>query len=207
MTRDPFEKKKIQTPAPASGWSQPAGAVWGDSADEPKADRAEPESHSYLDKIPTADWQPKKRKKDTRKRDKARKLSLLPKNKQSVEKHAAALNVPKYEIARYLLEYGMDAVLKGDMVLESHLTPTGLTLYPAKQSKYRKHRRTMHSALKVSTYRGIPDDTWEQLKALEPNYPFWQVINKLIEYGLAQLESGILKPDTQPTGALTLYKI
>ena len=203
MTRDPFAQKKKQPPAPASGWSQPAGAVWGDSADEPKADRAEPVSHSYLDNIPTADWHPKKRKKDTRQREKSRWLSLLPENKQRIKKYTDTLNVPEYELVRYLLEYGLEQVANGNLVFESHLDQTGLTLYP-NEKRPRKSRKD-RSTLVNTAYRGIPDETWDQLKMLARNHPIWQVANKLIEHSLEQLASGRLNPNPQASGIQTLY--
>ncbi|MFH1633115.1 MAG: hypothetical protein ABIG63_03775 [Chloroflexota bacterium] len=202
--RNPFANQDEQLApesTPASGLAQPQAAPWG-SLDAAKI-QPEPDQRSHITSIPTADWQPKKRKKDTRQRAKSRWLSLLPENKQRIKKYTDALNVPEYELVRYLLEYGLDQVANGYLIFESHLDQTGLTLYPNEQ-RPRKSRKDRLN-LVHTTYRGIPDETWDQLKTLARNHPIWQVANKLIEHSLEQLASGQLNPNPQSSGIKTLY--
>lgn len=206
MSRDPFAKQDTQQKplAPASGWapSTDDGDVWPIS-DEPETDSAKPTAHRYLDDIPTADWQPKERKKDTRTREKSHWLPLLKQNKQGVVKYAGALNVPEYELVRYLLENGLGQIADGSLVFKAQLAETGLTLYPD-EMRGRGHRKVQRDLVNTS-YRGIPDETWSELKMLARDYPIWQVANKLIEHGLEQLACGQLAPHPQHTGIRTLY--
>jgi hypothetical protein len=160
-------------------------------------------SHAHIEGIPTANWQAQVRKKDTRQRERARKLPLLPLHKKALTKYAGKLNVPERELARYLLEFGLDQVEQGNLQFEPRLAQNGLTLYP-QEKKTRKTRRG-NPDLQSTTCRGIPDEIWDGLKNLAQNYPLWQVINKLLEFGIEQLESGqlILKP--KHSGIQTLY--
>ena len=204
--RNPFADQDEQLApesTPASGWTQPPAAPWGslDAAEvQPK-----PDQRSHITSIPTANWQPKKRKKDTRKRAKSRKFSLSVENKQKIKKYTGVLNVPEYELVRYLLEYGLEQIANGNLVFESHLDQTGLTLYPNEHRLRRRRKGSRRSNLVDTTYRGIPDEIWDQLKTLARDYPIWQVVNKLLEYSLAQLASGQLQPRPQHTGIQTLY--
>jgi hypothetical protein len=193
MSRNPFETQPDVSP-PAAHPLAPGG---------PAPEETQPAPRSHITSIPTANWKPKKRKRDTRKRAKSRKLSLIQENKRGIEKQANRLNVPEYELVRYLLEYGLDQVANGNLVFESQLSPAGLTLYPREKRRRRKVRS--RSRLVNTTYRGIPDETWELLKALASNYPIWQVANKLIEHGIEHLEIGQLDPNPKATGVQTLY--
>ena len=207
MPRNPIDEvlsdKRVSgdgAPAPPSGWSG-----WGTSLNEgtsglPVQMPAKPD---YLDGIPAADWHPPQRKKDKRKRKKSRWIPLIKSNKKAVEKRAAALGVPAYELVRYLLEYGLGAVQTGELVLEPQLEPAGLTLYPAEMRA--RQRRPQKVTLVNASYRGIPNETWDQIKELARSVPTWQVANRLIEYGLAQIDAGRLRPQPQNVGVRTLY--
>ena len=190
MQRDPFE----ETLAPPRKWGS-----WTD------AERSAPpaEQPDYLGSIPAADWKPRKRRKDQRKREKSRWIPLRRPTKKALEKRATALGVPAWELVRYLLEYGLAAVQSGDLELIPQLEPAGLTLYPAEQ-RTRQRRRKQHDLVNAS-YRGIPDATWENVKALAQSFPVWQVANKLIEYGLEQMDAGRLQPQPKNIGVRTLY--
>ena len=193
--RNPFQRQPDQeTKFPRS---------WDDiSAAEP----AEPGANSaaaHILEIPAATWQPKPRKKDARKRAKARKIPLLPANKDALARHASRLNVRTYELIRYLLEYGLEQLALGNLQFEPRLSPTGLTLFPDEQQPRKPRRRGVK--LQNTTCRGIPDETWDELKKLAEAYPMWQVINKLLEFGIARIESGDLVLQPQPSGVHTLY--
>ena len=173
--------------------------------DRPPAEIHESSSgRAHIDGIPTANWQPRPRKKDTRKRPKTHWLSLIAQNKERLEKQADALNVPEYEFVRFLLEYGLGQVVEGSLILKPQLSQEGLTLYP-KEKRGRRKSRKGRADLVNTTYRGIPDETWEALKSLARHYPIWQVANKLIEHGLSHLENGELNLHPQSYGTKTLY--
>ncbi len=206
MSRNPFAKEQNEQstdPPPAAGWAQSANdKPWGAGAlEESQPDPAAPRAH--IASIPAADWQPKERQKDTRKREKSHWLPLLKQNKQGVVQHAGALNVPEYELVRYLLENGLGQVADGSLVFEAQLAETGLTLYPD-EMRGRGHRKVPRDLVNTS-YRGIPAETWSELKMLARDYPIWQVANKLIEHGLEQIACGQLAPRPQHTGIRTLY--
>lgn len=195
MSRNPF------APQP-DDWKEPKPVTPPGSGDTPAKNIQVERSH--ITGIPSADWRPRQPKKDTRKREKSRWLSFLTQNKQCIEKHANALNVPEYELVRYLLEYGLDQTANGQLILEPQLSQEGLTLYPNERRGARKSRKG-RADLVNATYRSIPDETWEALKTLARDYPIWQVANRLIEHGLVHLESGDLNPKPQSSGIQTLY--
>jgi hypothetical protein len=201
MGRNPFDKlsqpstENDEQIAPPPGLDTPEG----------EADAIEtstPPERSHIEGIPTADWQPKPRKQDTRKREKTRKVSLLPEIQQRLRKHTNALNVPEYELVRYLLEYGLEQIAAGHLVFEAQLADGGLTLYP---NQKRRKTRSRKPEMVNTAYRGIPDETWDQIKNLTTAYPIWQIINKLLEYGFEQMESGALRPQPQHNGVGTLF--
>lgn len=198
-----FSEKGTET----TGWAEtdlPGHPATNEAVEVPEP-RAEdtPSGRSHIEGIPTAQWQPKPRKKDMRKRETPRKLPLIPSNKTGIETHAGRLNIPAYELLRYLLEYGLDQVEHGNLHFEPQLAPNGLTLYP-QEAKPRK-TRTKRSDLIKTAYRGIPDKTWNELKKLATYYPLWQVLNKLLEFGIEQLEGGELILTPQHIGTKTLY--
>lgn len=206
MSRNPFAPEQNEHPtvsSPATGWAQSANdRPWGaDALEESQPEPAAPRSH--IASIPAADWQPKERKKDTRKREKSHWLPLLKQNKQGVVEHAGALNVPEYELVRYLLENGLRQIVDGSLVFEAQLAETGLTLYPD-EMRGRGHHKVQRDLVNTS-YRGIPNETWSELKMLARDYPIWQVANKLIEHGLEQIARGQLALQPQHTGMRTLY--
>lgn len=193
MGRNPFDKQpksdteSAEQIAPPPGLDTPEG-------DADSTETSTPPERSHIEGIPTADWKPKPRQQDTRKRAQARKLSLFPKNKQAITKHANDLNVPEQELIRYLLEYGLEQVDTGQLTFEPKLSREGLTLYPHEKQARKTKTRSGYTNLTSTTCRGIPAETWARVKALAPSYPLWQVINKLIEHGLAQLANGQLQP-------------
>jgi hypothetical protein len=160
------------------------------------------ETPGYLDGIPVADWRPPKRKKDLRDRKKSRFLQIIERNKNRIEKAAKDLSVPEYEIIRYLLDYGLDHIQSGSLVIEPQLAQTGLTLYPDEPVGRRRRR---NQALVNTSCRGIPDLAWEAFKAYAENVPLWQVLNCILEYGLDQIENGQLRPQPAHINAYTLY--
>ena len=109
MGRNPFDKSQKPQPESSEQIDLPPG--WNVSKDKTDpTGSASPPARTHIEGIPTADWQPKPRQKDTRKRTKARKLSLFQKNKQALTKYASNLKVPEHELVRYLLEYGLEQV-------------------------------------------------------------------------------------------------
>ncbi len=204
-SRDPFAQKNKQPPAPASGWAQPAGVAWGDSADEPKAERVEPESHSYLDNIPTADWQPKKRKKDTRKRGAVLFVRNIYDLKSPLKKISNNLGVPRDMLVRFLLEQGLASHRKGTRPLEPVMDQR-LTLYP-NEAAPRKHRKSVNQ--KGVGFRGLPPELSKQLQsaANELGIPIWQVIRSFLEQGISDYRSGQLNINPTPVQVqtFTLY--
>jgi len=156
----------------------------------------------YLEGIPSADWQPPKRKKDLRDRKKSRFLQIIARNKHRLEKVARDLHVPEYEIIRYLLDYGLNQIRSGALEIEPQLAQTGLTLYPD-EPVGRKRRRSQ--ALVNTSCRGIPDPTWQALKTYAVNIPLWEILNCLLEHGLDQIENGSLRPQPAQIKAYTLY--
>jgi hypothetical protein len=156
----------------------------------------------YLEGIPAANWQPRKRKKDLRERKKSRFLQIIERNKVRIEKVAKDLYVPEYEIIRYLLDYGLSQIRSGSLVIEPQLAQTGLTLYPDEPVGRRRRRS---QALINTSCRGIPDPTWQTIKAIAVDVPLWQVLNCLLEHGLEQIENGELKPQPAQINAYTLY--
>ena len=181
MSRNPFD-----TPSASGGW-QSLGTP---------AERDD----SHIREIPAATWRERKRK-DTRKRARARAILLLPRVKEGLEKWAQRLGVPRYEVTRYLLEYGLEAVGRGSISIEPRLAQDGLTLYP---HEHPRRRRKAPRTVRI-TERGIPDVTWERLAALADVVPLWQVVNYLLEHGLNALESGQLRPRPHQSGTYTLY--
>ena len=206
MSRNPFappsdDQKNPKSITPPGS----SGTPWESETPERSSQAASPTSpRSHINGIPTADWQPRQHKKDTRKRGKSRKLPLIQKNWDGIKKYTSHLDVPEYELVRYLLEYGLDQADKGSLVFEPQLSQEGLTLYPKEKRSTRKSRKG-RADLVSATYRGIPDETWETLKTLASDYPIWQVANKLIEGGIDGLESGELNPNPQSSGTKTLY--
>ena len=201
MGRNPFDKSQKPLPESAEQIDLPPG--WNTTEDE--SDPTEPTSppeRSHIEGIPTADWKPKPRKQDTRKRERPRKVSLLPNIRNRLKKHTVALNVPEYELVRYLLEYGLEQIAAGHLVFEAQLADGGLTLYPHQK---RRKTRSRKPEMVDTSYRGIPDETWEQVKNLATAYPIWQIINKILEYGFDQMESGALRPQPQHSGVGTLF--
>ncbi len=190
MARNPFDPSP-QEDSP-QGW-QPL-----DGWRKPTPEGVSPESH--IREIPTATWQ-EPRRKDTRKRGRARALHLFPRTKERLEKWARRLGVPRYELSRYLLEYSLTALEYGRLTLEPQLSTDGLTLYPQENTR---RRRRKPPTVRL-TERGIPDATWEQVRTLAAVVPLWQVVNYLVEHGLAALDSGQLQPQPHQSSTFTLY--
>jgi hypothetical protein len=201
MGRNPFDKsQKSDTEsneqiAPPPGSDTPEG-------DATSTETSTPPERSHIEGIPTADWQPKPRKQDTRKRSKSRKVPLLPEIRKRLLAHIEQLGVPGYELVRYLLEYGLDEVDAGRLVFEAQLAEGGLTLYPEEK---RRNNRRRTSRMVDAVYRNIPDETWDRVKDLASAYPIWQIANKMLEYGMDQIESGKLQLRPKPSGTKTLF--
>ncbi len=191
MARNPFDPSPQAEDSP-QGW-QPL-----DGWRKPAPEGVSPENH--IREIPTATWQ-EPRRKDTRKRPPTRTLLLLPRVKERLEKWAQRLGVPRYELTRYLLEYSLTALEYGRLSLEPQLSLDGLSLYPQEQ-KRRKRRKPRTE--KISE-RGIPAETWQRIVAQARVVPVWQVVNYLLEHGLAALESGQLRPQPQHRRVFSLY--
>jgi len=195
MARNPFGKKD-------DGLSLGLGKGWAELAPDLTASTPTSVPEDHIASIPTANWQPRKRKKDKRNRGKGRAIYFLPQTKNRLERHANQLGVPRYEMTRYLLEYALDAVDDRRLIFEPELSPTGLTLYP---DENRNKRRRKAPPLVRVTERGIPDETWSRITQIADVVPVWQVVNRMLEYGMDALESGQLQPQPHRSGTFTLY--
>jgi hypothetical protein len=159
----------------------------------------------FLSDIPVADWAPAERKPDRRKREKAYFIQLIPENKTRLERLATRLQVPRYELVRYLLSYSLAAYRTGELQLEHQLTHQGLSLYPL-QAK-RRRRKTYHQLQKTSV-RGLPEELWQVLKniaEIQLDVPLWQVINRFLEHAFASYDSGKLSIQPEAVSRYSLY--
>lgn len=118
---------------------------------------------------------------------------------------AERLGVPAGEVARYLLEYGLQAVENGALRMEPTLAEGRRTLFPPSgwnASSYvpvngAKRRKKKGGAARVS-YRGIPDETVQAVEALASRLvtPIGEVARRLLEFGLEAYEAGNLPMQT-----------
>jgi len=159
----------------------------------------------FLSDIPVADWTPAKRKPDQRIREKSRFLQLLPENQTRLEKVATRLQVPQYELIRYLLSYSLTAHRTEQLKLEHQLTRQGLSLYPL---QVKRRRRKRSCKLTNTSVRGLPDELWQVIKNIaekQLQVPLWQVINRFIEFGLESYERGALHIQPEAVAGYSLY--
>ena len=200
--RNPFLQRGGSSPAspPSQGWDS-----WGASSTEQTGAVTEPEPQDaaapHIMQIPSATWKKQKRP-DRRARGKGRSILFLPKIKQRLDRQANRLGVPRYELTRYLLEFGLDAVSNGTLQFDYQLTQVGLTLYPDEKPRRRTHRAPKRVRV---TERGIPDETWARVIALTDMVPIWQIVNRLLEYGLDEMDAGRLRLQVHRSGSYTLY--
>lgn len=129
---------------------------------------------------------------------------------------AGDLLVPAGEVARFLLEYALQAYACGDLNLNPRPNPQRLrmTLFPTANtlrlpgSASRSSRRKQDAALwrVIVTWRCFPPELKNELSALACedglNVPVGELITALLRFGLRAYEMGLLKLEPAPKTAV-----
>jgi hypothetical protein len=198
MGRNPFGAKPTIPPQEGAASPFPAFPVGEPSS---RADRETGSVRSHIENIPTANFHPKKRE-DKRERVHSRFMQLIEANQTRVSQLADHLGVPQYDLIRFALDHGLQEIKGGGLVLEPTLAKGALTLYA--DTRVGTLRKQKQKLINVSC-RYIPDELWETVKTLAKVVPLWQVINRLLDYTLTQIERGKLEVPLQQAQTYTLY--
>lgn len=198
MGRNPFGAKPTSTPQ--EGAASPFPAAPFDETPPPAGHEAG-SVRSHIENIPAANFHAKKRE-DKRERVHSRFMQLIEANQTRVIQLADQLGVPQYDLIRFALDHGLQEVKGGGLVLEPTLAKGALTLYAdTRVGTLRKQKQKLSNV----SCRYIPDELWEAVKTLAEVVPLWQVINRLLDHTLTQIERGELKLRPQQARAYTLY--
>lgn len=198
MGRNPFGAKP--TPPPQEGAVSPFPAAPFDETPPPSGHEAG-SVRSHIENIPAANFHAKKRE-DKRARVHSRFMQLIEANQTRVNLLADRLGVPQYDLIRFALDHGLQEIKRGGLVLEPTLAKGALTLYA--DTRVGTLRKQKQKLINVSC-RYIPDELWEAVKALAKVVPLWQVINRVLDHTLTQIESGKLELPLQQARTYTLY--
>ena len=175
----------------------PKEASWGGTSSLPSP-------MTVMEQIPAAKA---RRKTDRREREPVVTFRGVPPDlHDQVKKIAATLDVPVGEVARFLFEFSLAALERGDLRLNPVLAQGRRTLFPPKgwgASRYTpavnppKRKRRNGNAPKVS-YRGIPPETAQQIVRFAELsvIPVGELARRLLEFGIEAYQSGKLAAET-----------
>jgi hypothetical protein len=141
-----------------------------------------------------------------------------PKAALRVREIADDLNVPTGEVARALLEYGLDAYSHGEMDLTPRPNPARLrmTLYPSddspiqKTGKATKRKSTPEQAWRViTTWRNFSPELKHEIGVLASDQgldvPVGELVSAFLQYALKVYDAGNL--ELQPVEKVTRYSL
>lgn len=141
-----------------------------------------------------------------------------PKAALRVREIADELNVPTGEVARALLEYGLDAYSHGDMDLTPHPNPARLrmTLYPSDDAPVRKTGRTTKRKPTpeqgwrvITTWRNFSPELKHEIGVLTSakglDVPVGELVSAFLHYALKVYDAGNL--ELQPVEKTTRYSL
>ncbi len=158
----------------------------------------------YLQNIPVANWQPKKRN-DNRKREPVFFIRNIYDLKEPLQSIAGTIGVPRDMLVRYLLEHGVKRHHSGEQILEPVFIKR-LTLFPDEPAP-RKTRKKARA--KGVGFRGLPGELVMNVRKIadELSVPVWQVVRRLLEQGIEDYRSGNLEMPVVPVQSreYTLY--
>lgn len=130
-----------------------------------------------------------------------------------VKQIAGKLLVPVGEVARALLEYGLNAYAAGDLELNPRLNPNGMrmTLYPKREILEEKRKQGGKKKLEpegcwrvIVTWRGLPPELKQEIAALASeeglNVPAGELVTALLRFSLKAYEYGLLKLEPAEAG-------
>lgn len=126
---------------------------------------------------------------------------------EQVKKLADDLGVAAGEVARFLLEFSLGAVVRGELRLDPTLAEGRRTLFPPEgwgASSYipvgtlPRRKRTKGKAAPKVSYRGIPEGTTQQVEELAGRLvvPIGELARRLLEFGLEAYRAGKLPMQT-----------
>jgi hypothetical protein len=129
---------------------------------------------------------------------------------QSLKDIAADLGISPGELARYLLENGLDQIAAGEEEVAPSFVPGGYTLYPQEKQNTvaRTRRKRPKKSQQPRSYYGVPREVveavLEQSQALGVTQG--ELARYLFERGIARIESGELVLEPVPVQQIaTLY--
>ncbi len=191
-------------------------SVWDDEHRENQwgGSSALPAPLTVLEQIPVAAT---RRKPDRRKRDSVVTFRGVPEELHNqVKKIAEGLGVPVGEVARYLFEFGLGAMERGELRLNPTLAAGRRTLFPPKgwgaasytpASALPRRKARKGNGPKVS-YRGIPPEIVERIEKESGRFavPVGELARRLLEFGIDAYQAGKLPVQTYVvTTKNTLY--
>jgi len=141
-----------------------------------------------------------------------------PKAALRVRGIADELNVPTGEVARALLEYGLDAYSRGDLNLAPRPNPARLrmTLFPSKDVPARKAQRSGKRKPAqeerwrvITTWRNFSPELKHEIGVLASDQgldvPVGELVSAFLQYALKAYDSGDL--ELQPVEKTTRYSL
>ncbi len=141
-----------------------------------------------------------------------------PKAALRVRQIADDLNVPTGEVARALLEYGLNAYSRGDLDLAPCPNPARLrmTLFPSKDAPARKVKKAGKRKPSkeeiwrvITTWRNFSPELKHEIAVLASekglDVPVGELISAFLQYALKAYESGDL--ELQPVEKTTRYSL
>ncbi|MBT3315979.1 MAG: hypothetical protein HN390_15335 [Anaerolineae bacterium] len=171
------------------------------------------------DSLPVAE--PRQRKRDWEQDHQKEKVvyrGVDPKAALQVRQLAEELRVPVGEVARALLEYGLDAYSRGDLNLDPRPNPERLrmTLFPKGVAPKRKGRNTGRgkpskeaSWRVVTTWRNFSAELKDEIGVLASekglDIPVGELVSAFLQYALKAYGSGRLV--LQPVEKATSYSL
>jgi hypothetical protein len=128
----------------------------------------------------------------------------------AIKQTAAGLGVSPGELARYLLEVGLERLETGEDAIEPKFVPGGFTLYPEEGSRQPKRRGRKKSKVlqQPRSYYGVPRDVVKAIldKSKEVGVTQGEVARRLLEKGLERYKAGELAITPAPLHQIaTLY--
>ncbi len=141
-----------------------------------------------------------------------------PKAALRVKQIAADLNVPTGEVARALLEYGLDAYSRGDLNLAPRPNPARLrmTLFPSEGAPVRKVRISgKRKPIQeerwrvITTWRNFSSELKDEIAVLASgqglDVPVGELVSAFLQYALKAYDGGDL--EFQPVEKTTRYSL